>query len=244
MIPNFLSVRTKLASFCTIRVGLECWNDGILECWGISTAGNFVCFTQSASDWNAGLMEYSREGGNHQSQGSASDQSLPLPVGHVARIATKFCASTTLPRRVTPCVQRNKRFFARGVFCLFNCCTNRDHYFWRQAITDNSRRAAALRAPNHALPNPAGLLHWPRGAGPEPAQPARTQSRWAHHIHVIARSPPTKQSQFAGWWIASPGSQRHRGRIRQMTLRLPYLRSTLVNISPAAYVTFLPFGAL
>jgi len=33
-------------------------------------------------------------------------------------------ARTTRPRRATPCGPRNKKFFARGVFYLWDCCTN------------------------------------------------------------------------------------------------------------------------
>jgi hypothetical protein len=34
----------KLASFCTIGIGLEWWNDRTVERWGISPVGNWVCF--------------------------------------------------------------------------------------------------------------------------------------------------------------------------------------------------------
>jgi hypothetical protein len=42
----------------------------------------------------------------------------------VAGIVPKFCARARPQNGVTPYVGRNKRFLARGVFCLFNCCTN------------------------------------------------------------------------------------------------------------------------
>ena len=45
-------------------------------------------------------------------------------MGRVARIVPEFSACRTLPRRVTLCAQRNKNFFTREAFYLFNCCTN------------------------------------------------------------------------------------------------------------------------
>ncbi len=61
---------------------------------------------------------------NRQSRGFASGQRLPLPLLRVARIVTEFCARTTTQNGATPCAQRNREFFARRVFHLFNCCTN------------------------------------------------------------------------------------------------------------------------
>jgi hypothetical protein len=55
---------------------------------------------------------------NHKSEG------VPLPMGRVARIVTKFCARTTPQNGATPCAARNKEFLARGVFYLFHWCTN------------------------------------------------------------------------------------------------------------------------
>jgi hypothetical protein len=49
---------------------------------------------------------------------------VPLPRGRVARIVPEFCARTTAQNGATPYAQRNKKFLTRGVFCLFNCCTN------------------------------------------------------------------------------------------------------------------------
>ncbi len=43
-----LPVRGKLALFRTIGIGLECWNDGILEWWGTSAARNWVRFAHFA----------------------------------------------------------------------------------------------------------------------------------------------------------------------------------------------------
>ncbi len=42
----------------------------------------------------------------------------------VARIVPEFWAQTTPENGATPCAQRNKEFFARGVFYLLSCCTN------------------------------------------------------------------------------------------------------------------------
>jgi hypothetical protein len=36
----------------------------------------------------------------------------------------EFCARGTPEKRVTLAAARNKKCFARGVFYLFNCCTN------------------------------------------------------------------------------------------------------------------------
>jgi len=52
------------------------------------------------------------------------NQTVPLPVARVARIVPEFCARARPEGRVTPCDGRNKEFLARGVFPLFNCCTN------------------------------------------------------------------------------------------------------------------------
>jgi hypothetical protein len=90
---------------------------------------------------------------NHQSRGSASDQSVPLPWGGVARIVPEFCARVTPQNRVTPCARRNKRFFAHGVFYLVNCCTNgvvrrvgcARHAAARRARRRPARPAAATR---------------------------------------------------------------------------------------------------
>ncbi len=40
--------RRELGSFCTIGIGLEWRNNGIVECWGISSGGNWVCFAHFA----------------------------------------------------------------------------------------------------------------------------------------------------------------------------------------------------
>jgi hypothetical protein len=63
---------------------------------------------------------------NHKSliRGSVSDRSVPLSRGRVARIVPKFRAQPRPRNRVTPGAGRSKEFLARGVFCLFNCCTN------------------------------------------------------------------------------------------------------------------------
>jgi hypothetical protein len=57
-------------------------------------------------------------------RGSASGQTVPLPLLRVARIVPEFWARVTSKNRATPCAQRNKESFSRGVFYLFNCCTN------------------------------------------------------------------------------------------------------------------------
>ncbi len=57
-------------------------------------------------------------------RGSASEQSVPLPLLRVAQIMPKFCACARHGNRVTPCAQRDKEFLARGVFYLCHCCTN------------------------------------------------------------------------------------------------------------------------
>ncbi len=42
----------ELALFCTIGIGLERWNDGTLEWWGIPTVGNWVRFARLAlANW-------------------------------------------------------------------------------------------------------------------------------------------------------------------------------------------------
>jgi hypothetical protein len=76
----------------------------------------------SSTSWFHAFLPLS----NHKSQirGSASDPSLPLPMGRVARIVPEFCARTTPRNGATPCAQRNNKFLARGVFYLLNCCTN------------------------------------------------------------------------------------------------------------------------
>jgi hypothetical protein len=61
---------------------------------------------------------------NHKSEGSASGQSIPLPMARVARIVTEFWVPGMPRNGATPCARRNKEFLTRGVFCLFNCCTN------------------------------------------------------------------------------------------------------------------------
>jgi hypothetical protein len=61
---------------------------------------------------------------NHKSEVLRLGHSVPLSRGGVARIVTEFCARGDPESRVTPCVQRNKEFLVRGVFCLLNCCTN------------------------------------------------------------------------------------------------------------------------
>jgi hypothetical protein len=61
---------------------------------------------------------------HHQSQGPPRTRDVPLSRGRVAGIATEFRARGTAGKRVTPGAGRNKEFLARGVFSLFNCCTN------------------------------------------------------------------------------------------------------------------------
>jgi hypothetical protein len=62
--------------------------------------------------------------GGRNPRGSASGQTVPLYRGGVARIVPEFCARLALENGVTPCARGNKEFLARGVFCLFNCCTD------------------------------------------------------------------------------------------------------------------------
>jgi hypothetical protein len=57
-------------------------------------------------------------------RGSASEQTVPLPMLRVAQIVPKFCARGAPKNGATPCAGRNKEFFARGVFYLLDCCTN------------------------------------------------------------------------------------------------------------------------
>jgi hypothetical protein len=61
---------------------------------------------------------------NHKSSIISHKSELPLPRGSVAGIVPKFCARAGPQNRATPYARRNKRFFARGVFYLLNCCTN------------------------------------------------------------------------------------------------------------------------
>ncbi len=49
---------------------------------------------------------------------------VSLYPGAVLHESCRNSVRTTLPRRATLCAQRDKRFFTRGVFYLFNCCTN------------------------------------------------------------------------------------------------------------------------
>jgi hypothetical protein len=69
---------------------------------------------------------------NHQSRGPSRTRDVPLYRGRVARIVPEFWAQTTTENGATPCSQRNKEFFARGVFCLFNCCTNANKEQWNR----------------------------------------------------------------------------------------------------------------
>jgi hypothetical protein len=66
---------------------------------------------------------------NHNSsiitrRGSASEQTIPLSMGRVARIVPEFWAQTMPENGATHCCQGNNEFFGRGVLYLFNCCTN------------------------------------------------------------------------------------------------------------------------
>ncbi len=79
-------------------------------------------------------------------RGSAPGQSVPLPMLRVARIVPEFCARTRPESGVTPCAGRNKEFFARGVFYLFNCCTN---------VAGSCRFAGGI--PTHDFANSAAL---------------------------------------------------------------------------------------
>ncbi len=60
----------------------------------------------------------------HQTSRFKPPTRLPLPMLRVARIVTEFCARARPETPATPCAPRDKEFLARGVFCLFNCCTN------------------------------------------------------------------------------------------------------------------------
>jgi hypothetical protein len=55
---------------------------------------------------------------------SIINHTTPLSRGRVAGTVTEFCARTTPRNGATPCARRNKESFARGVFYLFDCCTN------------------------------------------------------------------------------------------------------------------------
>ncbi len=63
-------------------------------------------------------------------------QTVPLPLLRVARIVPEFCARATVPSHVTSCAERNREFFTRGVFCLFDCCTNVAELLIRKGPTE------------------------------------------------------------------------------------------------------------
>jgi hypothetical protein len=87
---------------------------------------------------------------NHNS--SIINHTVPLSRGRVARIVTEFCARTTPETGATPCTQTNNEFFARGVFYLFNRCTNVD-----SQTVDGQRK--------HCYPAEAGTCRPPRRRG-------------------------------------------------------------------------------
>ena len=48
----------------------------------------------------------------------------PLPLLRVARCVRNYLTKRSTENRITSCAGRNKKFLPRGVFYLFNCCTN------------------------------------------------------------------------------------------------------------------------
>jgi hypothetical protein len=75
-----------------------------------------------------------------------SGQTFPymsLPIwGGVARIVPEFRARARPEKRITFAAARNKKFFAGGVFSLFNCCTN---VVIRPKAEDGQRKARGGR---------------------------------------------------------------------------------------------------
>ena len=93
---------------------------------------------------------------------SIINQTLPLPMGRVARIVPEFCVYATPEDRVTPCARRNRRFFARGVFHLLDCCRN------LVALCRTWMRLSLCRYQRGDSP-----IAWPPDRCPRPTQPGR-----------------------------------------------------------------------
>jgi hypothetical protein len=83
----------------------------------LSGVANWVCFAHAALPCVFTSL-------SSAFKSSIINHTVPLPMLHVARIVTKFCARTRPPRRAKLCAQRNKEFLTRGVFYLLDCCTN------------------------------------------------------------------------------------------------------------------------
>jgi len=98
---------------------------------------------------------------NHKSSiaRSASDHAVPLPLLRVARIGPEFCARVRPRNHVTSCAARSKEFRARGVFYLFNCCTDgaRQAGGSRRGPEDRERKTEDRRGESRvAHPDPGG----------------------------------------------------------------------------------------
>jgi hypothetical protein len=95
----------------------------------------------------------------HHTSEAASNRDVPLSRGGVARIVPEFCARARPEKHVTPGAARNKEFLARGVFHLFNCCTNVVVYYW---CAGDSRRQGP-RGQQAGGGRPAGNANLPIG---------------------------------------------------------------------------------
>jgi hypothetical protein len=112
---------------------------------------------------------------NHQFRGFASDQTVPPYRGRVARIVPEFCAQTAPEYGATPCSQRNNELFARGVFCLFNCCTNVNGTCRTPGVTTwgEARACVAPRASSQTRERPKAKRRGGSGCGKVGACPDR-----------------------------------------------------------------------
>ncbi len=96
---------------------------------------------------------------------------LSALVGRVARIVLEFCARANPDDRATPCAGRNKEFLARGVFYLFNCCTN---------VVISCQSAGGI--PTHDFANSAALR----------------PSCFAHHDTALTLQRPAREHVHKG----------------------------------------------
>jgi len=99
---------------------------------------NWVRFAQSASDWKAGMMEYWNHGGtlddrNGQNWVRFAHLTLPSWVRFAAAYRLLSFSFRIPNRNAQTCHSREgENHKSKRLSTLAPCCTNRDHYFWKQ----------------------------------------------------------------------------------------------------------------
>jgi len=158
-------------------------------------------------------------------RGSASEQTVPLYRGRVARIVPEFWAQTTPEYGATPCSQRNSEFFARGAFCLFYCCTSASVHSGSQAASRQALPRSAVRRAGSEQSRTGR-----RGTGIDPAPPAAGTEAFSA-LRVPAASLSCEPPEDWSGNLGKEPDQSRRGRQNPVGVS-PFFRPARARGSP------------